>query len=186
MTKKIEDELNLPRLKEALQHINVEDQGESEEDSSLSEEHSQMENPQTAEQYQAAMQKTQQLENDLMDAEGLEKHDSEMDEISQEAMQSYRDLMDLGMNIEEKHSGQVFEPAVNMLKIAMDARNSKSEKKLKLMRLQLEQARLKRDMNKENDANPADGGEGTDAITADRNKLLSLMQEMKKNQNGSQ
>ena len=176
MTSKIEDELNLPRLKDALAQIN--DQGEETEEA---EEETTIDDPQAAESYQQAVQKTKKLENDLIDWESIEKHDREMDEVSSEAMDSYKDLMDLGMNVESKHSGQIFEPAVQMLKIALDARNSKSEKKLRLMRLQLEQARLQRDLNKDNDENPAEGGEGEDAITTDRNSLLHMLDEMKKN-----
>lgn len=178
MTKKIEDELNLPRLKDALQKLNEQD--EDSEPHMEQEQGADIEDPNAAESYQQAVQKTKKLENDLIDYESIERHDQEMDEVSDEAMSSYKDLMDLGMNIEAKHSGQIFEPAVQMLKIALDARNSKSEKKLRLMRLQLEQARLQRDLNKDNDNNPADGGEGEDAITTDRNSLLNMLEQMQK------
>jgi hypothetical protein len=171
MTSKIEDELNLPRLKDALQKLNEQD--EDAEPHMEQEQGADIEDPNAAESYQQAMQKTKKLENDLIDYESIERHDKEMDEVSDEAMSSYKDLMDLGMNIEAKHS-------VQMLKIALDARNSKSEKKLRLMRLQLEQARLQRDLNRDNDENPADGGEGEDAITTDRNSLLNMLEQMQK------
>jgi len=40
-------------------------------------------------------------------------------------MQAYDDLMDLGMNVESRYSGRVFEVAGNMLKTTLDAKVAK-------------------------------------------------------------
>ena len=55
-----------------------------------------------------------------------------MDTYSTEAMKSYKDLMDLGMNVEVRHSGKLFEVASSMLKNAVEAKNAKLEKKLRI------------------------------------------------------
>jgi inhibitor of KinA sporulation pathway (predicted exonuclease) len=71
-------------------------------------------------------------------------HDEEMDEIAQLALEYGKNLHDLGMNVEVKHAGEIFTASGNMLKIASDARNAKMEKKLKLMKLELDRVKLER------------------------------------------
>lgn len=71
-------------------------------------------------------------------------HDEEMDEIAHLAMEYGKNLHDLGMNVEVKHAGEIFNASGNMLKIASDARNAKMEKKLKLMKLELDRIKLER------------------------------------------
>lgn len=71
-------------------------------------------------------------------------HDEEMDEIAQLAMEYGKSLHDLGMNVEVKHAGEIFNASGNMLKIASDARNAKMEKKLKLMKLELDRVKMER------------------------------------------
>ena len=46
-------------------------------------------------------------------------------------MEAYEDLMDLGMNVESRYSGRVFEVAGQMLKTNLDAKVAKLDKKLK-------------------------------------------------------
>jgi len=63
--------------------------------------------------------------------------DKELNEVAQKAMDAYDDLMDLGMNVESRYSGRVFEVAGNMLKTNLDAKVAKLDKKLKMVELQL-------------------------------------------------
>ena len=63
--------------------------------------------------------------------------DSEFDALAQRATDAYDDLMDLGMNVEARYSGRVFEVAASMLKNAIDAKSAKIDKKLKMIELQL-------------------------------------------------
>lgn len=76
----------------------------------------------------------------------LDAHDDEMNEISELAVEYGKSLHDLGMSVEVKHAGEIFTASSNMLKIAMDARNSKMEKKLKLLKLELDRVKLDRAM----------------------------------------
>ena len=52
-------------------------------------------------------------------------------------MDAYDDPMDLGMNVESRYSGRVFEVAGQMLKKRPDAKVAKLDKKLKMVELQL-------------------------------------------------
>lgn len=183
MTKKLEEELNLPSLEDAIKAANKNKEEEEQhkiEEAERELEDLKQEDPETAETFVSALTKTQKLEHELADHASLGKHDEEMDDIAEEAMESYRELKDLGMNVTPAHAGKIFETATNMLKIAMEAKNSKSDKKLRMWRLQLEQARLLRDLEK--DHGPEQGYiDNEDVVKIDRNKLLrTLKEELKK------
>jgi len=51
--------------------------------------------------------------------------DSELDNLAKKAEAAYDDLMDLGMNVEVRYSGRIFEVAGSMLKNAIDAKTAK-------------------------------------------------------------
>ena len=96
---------------------------------------------------------------------GLDAMDKEMDNIAAEAMKTYADLMDLGMNIEARYAGRIFEVAGTNLKTALDAKAAKVDKKLKMVELQLKKSKLDRDSGE------LDAVESTGTIV-DRNELL--------------
>lgn len=102
--------------------------------------------------------------------------DSEFDALAQRATDAYDDLMDLGMNVEARYSGRVFEVAASMLKNAIDAKSAKIDKKLKMIELQLKKQKL------DNDAHPEDTGvniQGEGFIVTDRNSLIEKLKNMK-------
>src|SRR5210317_2606234 len=105
-----------------------------------------------------------------------EMADKELNEVADKAMQAYEDLMDLGMNVESRYSGRVFEVAGGMLKTSLDAKTAKLDKKLKMIELQLK----KEKMDKEG-GNGDDGminGEGY--VVTDRNSLLEKLKGLDK------
>ena len=71
--------------------------------------------------------------------------DKELDDLAQRATDAYDDLMDLGMNVEARYSGRIFEVAGTMLKNAIDAKSAKLDKKLKMIELQLKKQQLDHD-----------------------------------------
>lgn len=102
--------------------------------------------------------------------------DKEFDELAQRATDAYDDLMDLGMNVEPRFSGRIFEVAGSMLKNAIDAKSAKIDKKLKMIELQLKKQKL------DNDASQEDTGiniPGDGFIVADRNSLIEKLKNMK-------
>ena len=102
--------------------------------------------------------------------------DSEFDALAQRATDAYDDLMDLGMNVEARYSGRIFEVAGGMLKNAIDAKAAKIDKKLKMIELQLKKQKLDQESSQE------DGGldvTGTGVIVTDRNSLIEKLKSMK-------
>lgn len=67
----------------------------------------------------------------------LDEHDSDMDKIAREALEAFEELKEFGMNSTEAHAGKILEVASQMLKTAMEAKNSKSKRKLDTVSLQL-------------------------------------------------
>ena len=102
--------------------------------------------------------------------------DNELGEVADKAMEAYEDLMDLGMNVESRYSGRVFEVAGQMLKTNLDAKVAKLDKKLKMVELQLKKEKLDKD-------GKADGEsivQGEGYIVTDRNSLLEKLKNMDK------
>ena len=101
--------------------------------------------------------------------------DSEFDALAQRATDAYDDLMDLGMNVEARYSGRIFEVAGGMLKNAIDAKAAKIDKKLKMIELQLKKQKLDQETN-ENDGVSLNGD---GYVIADRNSLIEKLKNMK-------
>ena len=100
----------------------------------------------------------------------LEANDLEMDSIATKAVDTFNDLMDLGMNVEARYAGKIFEVAGTMMKNAIDARAAKIDKKLRMVELQIKKQRVDQ---QERESAPFDttiDGEAT--IVADRNELV--------------
>lgn len=99
---------------------------------------------------------------------GLDEHDAEMDSIASKAVKTFEDLIALGGNVPDMHAGKIYEVAGQMLKTALEAKNAKAERKLKMIDLQLKKVRAEQidiDQGNGNRNSPA-GGE------FDRNELL--------------
>lgn len=101
-----------------------------------------------------------------------ELDESELDHLAKKAEDAYDDLMDLGMNVEVRYAGRIFEVAGTMMKNAIDAKNAKIEKKLKAIDLQLKKYKIDRDAGDEGD-NGMINGQGY--IISDRNELLKKL-----------
>ena len=102
--------------------------------------------------------------------------DSELDELAQKAKDAYEDIMDLGMNVEARYSGRLFEVAASMLGHAISAKTAKLDKKLKMIDLQLKKQKL------DNETTDGDQGiniTGEGVIITDRNSLIEKLKQMK-------
>lgn len=157
MTRKLEEEFNLPHMDE------MEESSESTKVVDLQE-------------IDDAITLSEKINNALAEVRGMEVHDGEMDEIAKQAVESYEQLMTLGMNMTDMAAGPVFNNAANMLKIALEAKDSKVTRKLKQVDLMLKKANL--------DARKAKDGvepEEVNATILDRNELLKVLGERKTN-----
>jgi hypothetical protein len=99
----------------------------------------------------------------------LETSDKELDDIADTAKQTFQDLMDLGMNVEARFAGEIFNNASKMLDTALAAKSNKINKKLKMIDLQLKKAQLDLRKKQSGDDDPVDA----EGIVMDRNALLS-------------
>lgn len=100
---------------------------------------------------------------------GLEASDSEMDDLASKAVESYENLMDLGMQVESRFSSEIFSVAGQMLNHAITAKTAKTNKKLKMLELQLKQARLQQQSGSSDDIQTGN------ATVIDRNELLQAI-----------
>jgi len=167
MTKKLEELLNLPDNKELVKETEQE-----------------LKNKEKAEQAVVQQQDTvrdlaelDKIASALPAVKGLgDKADTELEDIARRALDAYEDLMDLGMNVESRYSGRVFEVAGGMLKTSLDAKTAKLDKKLKMIELQLKKEKQDRDFS------PDDGGlvNGEGYVVTDRNSLIERLKGLDK------
>jgi len=129
--------------------------------------------PETKEITQEALNNLEKIENALPQVRGLETADVDMDELANLAQNSYKDLMDLGMQVDSRFSSEIFGVAGTMLGHAITAKTAKVSKKLKMIELQLKKAALDQKQNskdKEIDATPVGQGK-----SLDRNEILKAL-----------
>jgi hypothetical protein len=98
-------------------------------------------------------------------------NDQELDSLANKAEKAYDDLMDLGMNVEVRYSGRIFEVAASMMGHAITAKSNKIEKKLKAVDLQLKKLKIDNDAGV--DPNNVINGQGY--VITDRNELLKKL-----------
>ena len=164
MTKKLEDLLNLPDSKEIIEQAQEQEQEQK--------------------QYEIDQAETfrdiaefDKIASALPAVKGLgEMADKELNDVADRAMDAYENLMDLGMNVESRYSGRVFEVAGGMLKTSLDAKVAKLDKKLKMVELQLKKEKMDKDGNNNNDGMI----EGQGYVVTDRNSLLERLKGLDK------
>lgn len=162
MTKKLEELLNLPDSKEIISDAKNETKAKA----------AVVEQQDTI----RDIAEFDKIASALPSVKGLgEKADGELNDIADRALQSYEDLMDLGMNVESRYSGRVFEVAGSMLKTSLDAKVAKMDKKLKMIELQLKKEKLDNDTNPDSNIVNGDG-----YVVTDRNSLLQKLKNMDK------
>ena len=168
MTKKLEDILNLPNVKKAFEEV---DKKEKEKQSTNGAPVQKNVDPKTAKALEKTYAEFDKIAAALPQVKGLgELSDLELDKLAVEAEESYKNLMDLGMNVDSRYSGRIFEVASTMLRNAIDAKGSKIDKKLKMVELQLK--KLKIDKTGKGDPDPI---ESEGMIIADRNELMKKL-----------
>ena len=160
MTKKLEDLLNLPDSKEIIETAKSQE--------------SEQKSYELEEQKKAFrdIEEFDKIASALPAVKGLgDMADKELNEIADKALTAYDHLMDLGMNVESRYSGRVFEVAGGMLKTSLDAKVAKLDKKIKMIDLQLKKEKL------DKDSTTGDDGiiNGQGYVVTDRNSLLEKL-----------
>jgi hypothetical protein len=116
------------------------------------------------------------LAKDYNQKDAADLHDDEMNEIAGLALEYSKTLNDLGLGVEIRHAGEIFNASATMLKVALDARNSKMERKLKQLKLELDRLKLEKTFPEEKA--PADLG---NVKVLDRNALLEQLRDIAEN-----
>jgi hypothetical protein len=166
MTKKLEELLNLPDSKQIVDKAKKEDRKQSKEAALIEQEDTIRD-----------ITELDKIASALPMVKGLgEKADNELEDIAQRALDAYEDLMDLGMNVESRYSGRVFEVANSMLQTSLNAKVAKMDKKLKMIELQLKKEKL------DKESGDGDSGmiEGQGYVVTDRNSLLERLKGLDK------
>jgi hypothetical protein len=130
---------------------------------------------------QTALNNLEKIEAALPQIKDLEEADAELDELAQLATDSFKDLQDLGFQVESRFSSEIFSAAGTMLGHAINAKTVKVNKKLKQLDLMLKKAQLdhkiETDKKKNNpeDETPLDDIPAGTGKELDRNELLKLL-----------
>ena len=163
MTKKLETLFNLPEVSEGAT---------SEEVAQVIEE-----NRNIITEVDSAIDK---IDSALPMVRDLDTADSELDELAKLAKDKAEDLLDLGMNVDPRFGGMIFQTASQLLGHAITAKTAKMDKKLRMIQLQLQKARL--DHQKAKDSGSADEETPIDGkgVVLDRNALLAQILEKNK------
>lgn len=156
MTKKLEELFNLPDP-ETLKAAEVIPVDQKEEVKNLDE----------------SFREVERISQSLPSLDGIENlDDRELDDLAKKAEDAYDDLMDLGMNVEVRYAGRIFEVAGTMMKNAIDAKSAKIDKKLKIVDLQLKKLKIDRETSDDGNDNIING---TGYIITDRNDLIKKL-----------
>ncbi len=107
---------------------------------------------------------------------GLDAADADMDELATLAKDSFKDLLELGMQVDSRSAGDILSVAQQFLGHAITAKTAKMNKKLKMIDLQLKKAKFDHDRG---DGTETDSEVATGQIL-DRNDLLEQIIEQQK------
>lgn len=131
MNKKLEETFNLPPIEDIL-HDEIEDENEM----TLEEaEHAIAE-------YKGQLSLAERTDAALPFVQGLEDLDREMDEYAKNAIDTFDELCTLGKTVEDRHAAPIYDSASKMLQAALQAKQAKMDKKLKMLELQMRQRKL--------------------------------------------
>ena len=114
------------------------------------------------------------IDRALPQVQGVGDGDTEVDHIADEAMKTYQEIKDLALNVEPRHSAELLAVAAQLLKTALDAKQGKTEAKLKAVRLQISALTAKK-----NQENAAGVTEIEGKVVGGRNQIIAAMRKSK-------
>ena len=172
MTKKLEETFNLsPQVEEETKDSVIEPEIAIEQSTEL-----------TA-MLNSAIDTTDKIDAALPMVQDLNQHDREMDEIHTKALSAFEELFQLGMNVEVHAGAKLMETANSMLKTAMEAKDSKVDRKLKMINLQMQKAKLEHQIEKQEQKSSDNEIDGSGSVVIDRNELLRRISNVKDSSN---
>jgi hypothetical protein len=171
--KKIEEIFDLPSANEIDYDMNLPDEDETGVDIAK---------------LQETLEIADKIDQALPAVRDLETLDKDMDEYANKAMTAFKDLMDLGENVEDRNAAGIFDVASKMMTNAIAAKTAKMDKKLKVIQMQmqkrkldLEEKKVQMQIAKMNDADSSNTIEGS-AEEFDRSSLINdIMKKVREN-----
>lgn len=172
MTKNIDDELNLPNLFESLNKKNSTGSDNEIDESSFT-----SEDEKNIQQFNDFL--LSKIDNEIDTIKKLNfdilKNKSEIDKILQDAIEDYKKMMFIAFSSEPKISGNIFEPAVQLLKTILESKEKYIEHKISLAKLEI---------YKEKNKVKTENEEKKDGIfVVERNKIMEIIKKEKEKEN---
>ena len=127
-----------------------------------------------------AMNTLDKIESALPQVRGLEASDTEMDELAQLATESYKDLMDLGMQVDSRFASEIFNSASSFLGHDITSKTAKINKKLKMLDLQMKKAAMDHKIATSKGPEEIENTPLGEGSLVDRNELLKQILANKK------
>ena len=103
----------------------------------------------------------------------LDSSDKELDDIAAKATETFENLSDLGFNVDSRYAAELFAVAGTMLGHALTAKQTKLQKKLKVIELQMRKLKLDQDAAKNKGEDPET--ERAEGKVLSRNDLLEML-----------
>jgi hypothetical protein len=103
----------------------------------------------------------------------LDTSDRELDDIASKATETFENLTDLGFNVDSRYAAELFAVAGTMLGHALTAKQTKLQKKLKVIELQMRKLKLDQDAAKAK--GPEEELEKAHGQILSRNDLLEML-----------
>lgn len=155
MTKKLEELFELPQDEIETLHLPIPDNAE--------------------EITSEASDALDKIEAALPQVKGLEASDGELDELAAMATNSYKDLMDLGMQVDSRFASEIFNSASSFLGHAITTKTAKINKKLKMLDLQLKKAQMDHKIASSKGPEEIENTPLGTGQALDRNELLKML-----------
>jgi hypothetical protein len=106
----------------------------------------------------------------------IESSDKELDALAAKSLETFEDLMSLGMNVDSRFCAEIFSVAQSMMGHALTAKQAKLNNKFKMLDLQIKKARLDQEAKKIASATgQAEVAETATGQVLSRNDLLDLI-----------
>lgn len=115
------------------------------------------------------------IEAALPQVKGLEASDGELDELASMATSSYKDLMDLGMQVDSRFASEIFNSASSFLGHAITSKTAKINKKLKMLDLQMKKAAMDHKIATSKGPEEIENTPLGTGQSLDRNELLKML-----------
>jgi hypothetical protein len=184
MKHKLEEILNLPEYNETSDEFKI--------DISEDEEDTQELNTYDIQDLQDIYLEIDKIDQSLGTVRGLDMLDSEMDDLANKSLDTFDKLIKMGDQLEDRHIASVYDAASKLMGNAISAKQSKMDRKLKAIQLQIQKAKvdhenrkldfkIKERRDRGDDARPLEGN--AESIEISRTELLRQI--LSKNINNS-